>query len=265
MAEAAGGGHASGSRLTIRLVAGGGSGEGFVRGFGGYGLNAGRRLLSEEDTVDEAGQGGTESWSQPEEPELGEGPSTDEQRRTGAARGVDGKVGDGDAHQMNEGEAEADGQRREAFGGANVSGAEDDEEEEESKDHFGHEAGLHGVAARRVRAITIAGEVAEDESGLAAGDDKEGGCSDESAEDLGNDVGQQMGDGKAAADNEAEGDSGVQVAAGDVADGVAHGEHGEAEGEGNADESDTEGGEASGEDGSAASAKDQPCGAEELG
>jgi hypothetical protein len=55
------------------------------------------------------------------------------------------------------------------------------------------------------------------------------------------------------------------VAPGDVTDGVAHGKKGEAEGESNTDESDTEARERGGENGSAASAEDQPCGAEELG
>ena len=74
----------------------------------------------------------------------------------------------------------------------------------------------------------------------------------------------------AAADDEADGDGRVQVAAGDVADGVGHGQHGEAEGERDADEADAEvrgppRQEARREHGAAAAAEDEPERADELG
>ena len=128
------------------------------------------------------------------------------------------------------------------------------------------EAGEEGVAAGGVVGVAVGGEAAgEGEAGFAACDDVEdaGGC--DGPEDLGDDVGGQLGDGEAPGGDQADGDSGVEMAAGDVADGEGHGEDGEAEGEGHTDEADSQVGEGCCEDGAAATAEDKPEGAEELG
>ena len=46
-------------------------------------------------------------WCYPEQPELTESPTADEDRGTGAAGGIDRGVGDRDADEMNQREAEA--------------------------------------------------------------------------------------------------------------------------------------------------------------
>ncbi len=69
------------------------------------------------------------------------------------------------------------------------------------------------------------------EARLAAGDQIEDRRTRDAAEHLGDDVGNRLGLRMASADHEADGDRGIEVAAGDVADGVGHGQHGEAEGE----------------------------------
>src|ERR1700678_2109723 len=85
------------------LVAGGGSGQRFVFRLGRDRLDAGCVLLGEEDAVEEATQDAAEDWREPEEPELREGPSTDEEGGTGAAGGVDGEVGNGDTDEVDQG------------------------------------------------------------------------------------------------------------------------------------------------------------------
>jgi hypothetical protein len=91
-----------------------------------------------------------------------------------------------------------------------------------------------------MRGVTVGGEVAEDKSGLTPGDDVENlracGC----AEHLRHDVRQQLGERKALARYEADGDGGIEVASGDVADGEGHGEQGEAEGQGDTGKTDAE-------------------------
>ena len=62
-----------------------------------------------------------------------------------------------------------------------------------------------------------------------------------------------------------DGHRGVEVPAADVADGVGHGEHGQAEGEGDAEVADADVRDPGGQDGGAAAAEHQPEGAEELG
>ena len=101
----------------------------------------------EEGEGDDCSDDGSEDGRDPEEPELPEGCSVDEDCGAGAAGGIYGGVGDGDADEMDEGEAEADGDGREAFGGALVGGAEDDEEEEGGEHDFDEEAGEEGIAA----------------------------------------------------------------------------------------------------------------------
>ena len=116
-----------------------------------------------------------------------------------------------------------------------------------------------------MRGVTVGGEVAEDKSGLTPGDDVENlracGC----AEHLRHDVRQQLGERKALARYEADGDGGIEVASGDVADGEGHGEQGEAEGQGDTGKTDAKTGVGGGQNSGTASAEDQPCGSQEFG
>src|ERR1700735_2020390 len=142
---------------------------------------------------------------------------------------------------MDERETETDGDGGDAFGCALVGRAEDDEEEEGGEEKLRDEAGEEGVAARRVETVAIGGEAGRaGEAFLAACDDVEAAGSGDAAEHLGDDVGEKIPASEASAGIYAERDSGVEMRAGDMADGEGHGEHGKAEGEGDAPETDAE-------------------------
>ena len=84
----------------------------------------------------------------------------DEESGAGAAGWVYRGVGDRDANQVDERQAEADGDGGEAFGGALVRAAEDDQQKEAGEDDLGYEAGEERVAARGVVAEAVCGESA---------------------------------------------------------------------------------------------------------
>src|SRR6266478_2768582 len=146
---------------------------------------------------------------------------------------------------MDQREAEADGDWGEAFGGAFVRGAEDDEEEEGGEEDFDEEAGEERVVFGGVVGVAVGGE--------SAGEEVEDSRGADGSEDLGDDVGGKLGDGEAFCGDEADGDCWVEVATGDMADGEGHGEDGESEGKGHAYVADAEV-NACGEDGAAAAA-----------
>src|ERR1035438_1718901 len=54
--------------------------------------------------VNHAGNGSPQNRRQPKEPKLFHGPATDQQGRTGAARGIHGRVRNGNANQVNQGQ-----------------------------------------------------------------------------------------------------------------------------------------------------------------
>ncbi len=125
--------------------------------------------------------------------------------------------------------------------------------------------------ARRALTVAVAGETAGDEveTRLARGDQRQHQCTQHRADHLSDDVRQQVASGKAAGDGQADAHRRIQVAAGDMADRIGHGQDSEAERERNAHEADTQtvdrAGEASGEDGAAAASEHEPEGAEQLG
>ena len=157
-------------------------------------------------------------------------------------------------------------------GSPRVGGAVDDEHEEEGQDDLGDDHGRQRVAAGRVRSVTVGAEpslrlkplvpLAMAYRTAARGD---------RAQELGDDVGDQVADREPFAGPQADRDRRVQVRARDRAEGVGHGQHGEAEGEGDADEADAEvaqagsAAELGGQHGGADAAEDQPEGADELG
>src|SRR6185312_7639612 len=185
------------------------------------------RGFREEGVVDDAGDEAANDGSGPKEPELTERPSVHEERLAGAAGGVHGGVRHGNADEVNEGEAESDGDAGERLRRARVRCAENNDQEEHRQNDFRYEAGEQRVSAGGMRAVSVGSEAAEDESGLAAGDDVEDGGAGSCSEHLGDDVGQKMRDGEAASGDEPNGDGGIEMAAGDVADGIAHRHDGE--------------------------------------
>ena len=243
-------------------------GEFFERALGGFGF------VAAEDVVGEAAEQAAEDGGEPEEPELREGPVAAEEGGGGGAGGVDREVGDGDADEVDEGEAKANGDGCEALRSRRRSvAAHDDEEEHESEHRLGDEAGGERIMGRGVFAVTVGSaqqcDLAEIGDGtrkvLSGGNDVKARGANRAADQLGEDIGHQIFGGEAFASAEADGDGGIEMAAGDVADGVSHGEDGESDGEGDADEADAEGGEGGGGDGGANAGEDQPEGADELG
>src|SRR5258705_11317907 len=110
-------------------------------GFCGHFLAEGLLWGGEEGGGDETAYDCSNDWRDPEEPELTERPAAGEDCGAGAAGGVDRGVGDRDADEVDQREAEADGDGGEAFGCALVGGAEDDEKEEGGQEHLDEEAG----------------------------------------------------------------------------------------------------------------------------
>ncbi len=166
----------------------------FSGGYGDISSRTGCCGAAKKVVGDEAADDGSEDGCYPEEPELTECPAADEDRGAGAAGGVDRGVGDRDADEVDQREAEADGDGSEAFGGALVGGAEDDEEEEGGEEHLDEEAGEERVVLGGVVGVAVGGESAgEGEGGVAAGDEVEDSGGADGAEDLGDDVGGQLG------------------------------------------------------------------------
>src|ERR1700733_1057965 len=166
---------------------------------------------------------------------------------------------------MDQREAETDGDGGEALRGALVSGAENDEQKEGGQENFGKKARDERVVFRRVIAVAVRGEAAgERKSGVAAGDDVENSRSANSSKELCTDVGGKLGGGEAFSGNKADGDGGVQMAPGDVADGEGHGQDSQTERKRYANIADAEM-NARGKDGAAATAEDKPESAEEFG
>ena len=221
-------------------------------------------------TTDDA----TENRGDPEEPELLDGGPTNEHGHSGRASRVHGGVGHRDRDEVDEREAEADGNRGETCRSATVGSAHDHEQEDGCKHGFNQECAAHagGLAAEGVHAVVesvgpaVGGECANACVGeVGLGDAVEHCRSDDTADDLCHDVGRSFLSGEAAAGNLAERDGRVQVATRNVADGVCHGEHGEAECERHAHVADTGGRNAASEHSSAAAAKHKPEGADSFG
>ena len=133
---------------------------------------------------------------------------------------------------MNKGKAKTDRKGRETLGRAFVGRPEDDEQEHHGHDHLGDQDGRDGIPADRMFTVSIRGKPLGDvESGLAGRDEIEDPARGNRAEDLRNDIRQQLVRGETAAGPQPDGNRRIEVAAGDVSDGVGHRQHGQTEGE----------------------------------
>ena len=72
-------------------------------------------LAAGDGAVDQRAQQGADDRRHPEQPQLRERPAADEDRHAGAARRVHRGVGHRDADQVDQRQAQADGDRREAL------------------------------------------------------------------------------------------------------------------------------------------------------
>ena len=226
---------------------------------------AGRPLRRREQRIDDARQRTASERRDPKEPELRERPVADEQSGPGAAGGVHRNVRDRNADEMDEREAEPDGNRREPGGSARVRRAENDHQEHEREHELRDERGAQAVAAGRMLAVAVRREAAAHvEARLAARDEEEHRGGEHRTHDLRGDVRRQLPHRKPFCHGEPEAHRGVQVTTGDVANRVRHREDRESECDRNPVQSDSDVRKRGGENGAAASAEHEPKCPEQL-
>ena len=127
------------------------------------------------------------------------------------------------------------------------------------------DARAQAVFAGAEIAVAVGGEAVQLEAGLARGDHVEHRRRQDGADHLRDDVGHDIGGLELSGGPEPDRDRRIEVAARDVADGIGHREHGQAEGEGDPEEADAERRKGGGQHRAAAAAEGKPEGAEELG
>lgn len=231
-------------------------------------LFAGR--FSGHDRINDASEDGPNDGSEPEQPELGKVGAARKKSGCRAACGIHGEIGHRDADEVNQRETQPDGDRSEPGWGALVGGTQDDHEKEKGQRDLGRERCNHRVFPGREFAETIGGKAAcRTEALFATGDEVKNSGTSDGTDDLRDDVWDGFRFGMPSADDEPHRDSRIEMAAGDVSDGVGHGQNGETEGKRDTDKADAELGavrkEHGREDCATAAAEDQPEGAKELG
>lgn len=191
---------------------------------------SGLAIVFGDDWISDPCEECAEDWCYPEEPDLLNGPhvsagQAQDGSRSKAASWVYREVGHGDADQVDQGQPQADGDGSEACRSALIGRTEDDEQEEEGQNDFGDESGSHAVVSWGVIIVAVASEAAFDEAEarVALSDVIERVSAEESAYDLSDDVWHKVFRWKTLRDHQADGDSWVQVAAGDMTDCVSHG------------------------------------------
>jgi AraC-like DNA-binding protein len=117
--------HPRAARRSIALVVRGGEQRAKTPGLLFFGKT---QVFARDQAVGQRSQQGTDDGCQPEQPQLAGGPVAHVQRHAGAAGRVDGGVGDGNADQVNQGQGQADRQRRESGRCAPVGGTQDDDQ-----------------------------------------------------------------------------------------------------------------------------------------
>ena len=232
-------------------------------------------LLLEELIYDRS-ERSADKGSNDEDPKSAHGCAValDESNQSGteAAGGVDGGAGETDAEDMNEGEGQTDDETAEAAVVLLLGGnAKDCDNKDEGQDDFNEDACKNtAVNARKAvgaDAVDNAANSGRGPIGNAAKveDHRKRACACKSAEALGDDVGDEVAKAHAAADQNAERNSGVDVAAGDVADAVCHGNDGETERKRGEDVAAAESGVTANEHCCAAAHEYEHGGADELG
>ena len=171
---------------------------------------------------------------------------------------------------MDQGEGEADGQPGESLGRPVIGGSQDDEQEHPSQDDLGGDYRAQRVAAGGMLAESVGRQVARrGKAFLTLGDDVDREAGEQAADHLHNPVARHRFPLDPSRQRRAQGDGGIEVAAGDGSECVDAGEHGQAEGECHAEKADPQrgtvgGGELRGENRAAAAAEDQPECADQL-
>lgn len=162
---------------------------------------------------------------------------------------------------MDEGEGQSDGDGGESGRGLLVCRAHDHQQEHARHHNFADQSGQNAVFFWRGAAHAIGGKIADGvEAGFAGGDEVDDPACHQSAQHLGNDVGDQVAGRKAFTSPKPQRDRGIEVRSGDVPDGIGHGEHGESESERDTRSADP----LAGQDGGTAAAHYEPESSEEF-
>jgi len=111
----------------------------------------------------------------------------------------------------------------------------------------------------------VSKSLAEIETRSSLGDSVEQQGGHDSADDLGDDVRNDVSGGKTSARGQSHGDRWVEMASRNVADRIGHGHHGEAESERNAEKADADLRKAGGDDRTSTAPERQPKGTDRLG
>ena len=132
---------------------------------------------------------------------------------------------------MNQGQTQADGDRGKAGWSQFVGRTHDDDQEECGQDEFDQQSSHHVVTVRRVLAETVAGKAGSNsiKTGFTGSNQIQNARSGNRTDHLGYDVRQQVFTVETAADEKADGNGRVEVAAGNVAVSVSHGQYGQTE------------------------------------
>src|SRR6516162_964419 len=121
---------------------------------------------------------------------------------------------------MDQGQGEADRNPGETGRRSLRRRADNDEEEEKCHHHFDQEAAAHTVLAGAQLAIAVGGKAAGDPAGLARRDQPQDYAGDNRADDLGNDVRDDVPAGTTTGAPQADRDRRVEVPAGDMTYGI---------------------------------------------
>ena len=185
-------------------------------------------LLSRFDDLPDAGcKCTTDEGTYDEDPQVGKSGATLEDGRSQRTCGIDGGAGVADADEVNQYEAEADGQTSEVVGGTIGLGGstEYDEYEDAGEDNLSEQTTEHrdvGLKVVGTRSL---------HTGNISYEDGEQGTADEGSDALEDDVHDTLLGVHTTSEDAAQRDGGVDVATGDAADGVGHSNDGQAEGQ----------------------------------
>src|SRR5580698_10566950 len=171
-----------------------------------------------DECVDDGCERGADERRDDEQPELLEGPSSDEDCRSDAAGRVHGGVGDGNADQVNEDKHQADGDSGKSDRGFNVGRSEDSQNQNAGQDDLGDEACSGRILAGGMGCVSVcaqAGDGCDVAIRGSLGDEKDDGRGDDGSDDLRDDIANGILRADLFRQEYAEGNGGVDVTAGD--------------------------------------------------
>lgn len=187
----------------------------------------------EDQLVDEGGSDSSQDGSKPVYPVVV--PGTEDDSGSKGAGGVHAGAGERNSEEVAGGDGESDGQGSRALHVGGVVVVSSSSENNQDEDEGDEELDSEGLSDREMfidRGHAETGSTAN----FFRSEKREKSSTDESTNALENDVEESLEDSDLAAEDEAEGDGRVDVAAGDVADALSDGGDGHAKGEGDADD-----------------------------